>query len=116
YNGTSFAARHDLVVVTINYRLGLLGWLFLGDLGDLGGEAYRHGNVALLDQLAALRWVRENIGAFGGDPARVTVMGESAGAISIGNLLGMPAARGLFDRAILQSGASGLVLPARADA
>ena len=113
YNGASFAARHDVVVVTINYRLGLLGLLYLG---DLAGEPYREGNVALLDQLAALRWVRENIGAFGGDPARVTVMGESAGAISIGNLLGMPAARGLFDRAILQSGAAALAPPGRDDA
>jgi para-nitrobenzyl esterase len=113
YNGSSFAARHDLVVVTINYRLGLFGLLYLG---ELAGEPYRHGNVALLDQLAALRWVRDHIAAFGGDPARVTVMGESAGAISIGSLLGMPAARGLFDRAILQSGASGLSPPGRADA
>jgi para-nitrobenzyl esterase len=112
YNGTSFAARHDLVVVTINYRLGLFGLLYLGELG----EAYRHGNVALHDQLAALRWVRENIAAFGGDPTRVTVMGESAGAMSIGNLLGMPSAAGLFDRAILQSGAPSLFPPDRADA
>jgi para-nitrobenzyl esterase len=113
FNGSSFAAHHDVVVVTINYRLGLLGLLYLG---ELAGEPYRHGNVALLDQLAALRWVRENIAAFGGDPARVTVMGESAGAISVASLLGMPAARGLFDRAILQSGASELAPPSRASA
>jgi para-nitrobenzyl esterase len=113
YNGSSFAVNHDIVVVTINYRLGLLGLLYLG---DLAGDAYRHGNVSLLDQLAALRWVRENIEAFGGDPGRVTVMGESAGAISIGALLGAPAARGLFDRAILQSGAPELVPPLRAEA
>jgi para-nitrobenzyl esterase len=113
YNGGSFAARHDLVVVTINYRLGLLGLLYLGDLAE---GAYARGNAALLDQVAALRWVQENIAAFGGDPARVTVMGESAGAISIGGLLGMPEARGLFHRAILQSGASGLSPPTRADA
>jgi para-nitrobenzyl esterase len=113
YNGSSFAARHDLVVVTINYRLGLFGLLYLG---ELAGEPYRHGNVALLDQLAALRWVQDHIAAFGGDPSRVTVMGESAGAISIGSLLGMPAARGLFHRAIVQSGAPGLSPPSRADA
>jgi para-nitrobenzyl esterase len=111
YHGASFASRHDLVVVTINYRLGLLGLLYLGDLG--GDEA---GNIALLDQVAALAWVRDNIAAFGGDPGNVTVMGESAGAVSIANLLAMPAARGLFHRAILQSGASGFSPPTRADA
>jgi para-nitrobenzyl esterase len=100
YNGTSFAARHDLVVVTLNYRLGLLGLL-----PDRTGA----GNWALLDQIAALRWVRDNIAAFGGDPASVTVVGESAGAISIATLFAMPAARGLFHRAIVQSGASPLV-------
>jgi para-nitrobenzyl esterase len=113
YNGTSFAAHHDLVVVTLNYRLGVFGMLYLG---DLLGEPYRQGNALLLDQIAALRWVRENIAAFGGDPARITVVGESAGAISIGCLLGMPAARGLFDRAILQSGAPALGQPGRDDA
>ncbi len=113
YDGSSFAARHDLVVVTLNYRLGVLGLLYLG---ELAGEPYREGNVALLDQIAALRWVRENIAAFGGDAARVTVMGESAGATAIAHLLGMPAARGLFDRAILQSGAPGLMPMSRADA
>lgn len=102
YHGHSFAALHDIVVVTINYRLGLFGLLYLGDLAP-GRE---EGNYALLDQIAALRWVRDNIAAFGGDPDRVTVMGESAGAISIGSLLAMPAARGLFHRAILQSGAA----------
>lgn len=111
YAGTSFAARHDIVVVTINYRLGLLGLLYLGDVG--GDEA---GNNALLDQALALRWVAENIAVFGGDPSNVTVMGESAGAISIAHLLAMPAARGLFHRAILQSGASGFDPPSRADA
>jgi para-nitrobenzyl esterase len=113
YNGSAFAVHHDVVVVTINYRLGVFGFLYLG---ELAGEPYRAGNVALLDQLAALRWVRDHIAAFGGDPARVTVMGESAGAVSIGTLLGVPAARGLFHRAILQSGASGLVPPVAADA
>ena len=113
YHGAGFAARHDVVVVTVNYRLGLFGFLYLG---ELAGEAYAAGNQALLDQVAALRWVQDNIAAFGGDPGAVTVMGESAGAASVASLLGMPSARGLFARAILQSGASALVLPAAADA
>ena len=106
YDGTSFAVNHDLVVVTINYRLGLLGFLCVGEAG----------NVALLDQAMALAWVRDNIAAFGGDPAQVTVMGESAGAMSVALLLAMPAARGLFQRAILQSGAIAMSPPTRADA
>jgi para-nitrobenzyl esterase len=113
YDGTSFAARHDVVVVTVNYRIGLLGFLYLG---DIAGDDYAAGNCALLDQIAALAWVRENIAAFGGDAGAVTVMGQSAGAISIATLLAMPAARGLFERAIVQSGASGLIPPSRADA
>ncbi len=108
YDGTSFAEKHDIVVVTCNYRLGLLGFLYLG---DIAGEAYAQGNVALLDQIAALQWVRENIAAFGGDPDNVTIMGESAGAMSVGELVAMPAAKGLFHRAILESGACvGLLL------
>ncbi len=111
YSGTSFAARHGIVTVTLNYRLGLLGLLYLGDLG--GDPA---GNACLLDQVAALAWVRDHIGAFGGDPDDVAIMGESAGGMSIANLLVMPAARGLFHRAILQSGAGSLEPPTRADA
>jgi para-nitrobenzyl esterase len=113
YDGTSFAANHDLVVVTINYRLGLFGLMYLG---DLLGEEYAAGNAALLDQIAALRWVRDNIAAFGGDPAAVTVMGESAGAVSVAHLLAAPDARGLYQRAILQSGALGLIPRTREDA
>ena len=113
YDGTSFAVRHDVVVVTINYRLGLLGLLYLG---DLLGDDYAAGNVALLDQIAALCWVRDNIARFGGDPDAVTVMGESAGAISIAYLMAIPSARGTFHRAILQSGASGLTTTTRAAA
>src|SRR5256884_2593907 len=103
YDGTSFAVTHHIVVVTLNYRLGILGFVSLKDLA--GEDAAYTGNCGLLDQIAALEWVRENIAAFGGDPDQVTVMGESAGAISIGTLLGMPAAHGLFQRAVLQSGA-----------
>lgn len=105
YDGTSFAALHNLVVVTVNYRLGILGFVCLSDLAGEG--APYTGNCGLLDQIAALRWVHEHIAAFGGDPEQVAVMGESAGAMSIGALLGMPAAQGLFQRAILQSGAAG---------
>ena len=103
YDGTSFAANHNIVVVTLNYRLGILGFVYLKDLA--GADAGYTGNCGLLDQIAALHWVRENIAAFGGDPDQVTVMGESAGAMSIGTLLGMKASHGLFQRAILQSGA-----------
>jgi para-nitrobenzyl esterase len=105
YDGTSFAANHNIVVVSLNYRLGILGFVSLKDLA--GAETGYTGNCGLLDQIAALQWVRENIAAFGGDPDQVTVMGESAGAMSIGALLGMPAAQGLFQRAVLQSGAAG---------
>lgn len=93
-------ARRGVVVVTLNYRLGALG--FLGH-PDLAGEA-GCANWGLRDQVAALRWVQDNIAAFGGDPANVTVFGESAGAISVCSLIGAPAAAGLFRRAIVQSG------------
>ncbi|HSL59736.1 MAG TPA: carboxylesterase/lipase family protein [Acidimicrobiales bacterium] len=102
YRGAALA-RRGVVVVTLNYRLGALGFLHLA---DLGGEAWAgSGNLGLLDQVAALDWVAEHIGAFGGDPDRVTVFGESAGAMSVGALLAVPAATRRFGRAILQSGA-----------
>jgi para-nitrobenzyl esterase len=91
------------VVVTINYRLGALGFLHLGD--ELPGS----GNCGLLDQVAALEWVRDNIAGFGGDPGNVTVFGESAGGMSIGSLMGLPAASGLFHQAVAQSGAAATV-------
>jgi para-nitrobenzyl esterase len=97
YDGGSLAVRGNVVVVTINYRLGALGLLCLPEIGA-------RGNQALLDQVMALTWVRDNIGAFGGDPADVTVFGESAGSAAIGCLLTMPSARGLFRRSIQQSG------------
>src|SRR5215472_12108812 len=95
YSGERFAADGDLVFVSINYRLGALGFLCLPSISP--------GNLGLLDQVAALRFVRDNIAAFGGDPDNVTVVGQSAGASSIAILMTMPAARGLFRRAILQS-------------
>ena len=102
YDGSHFA-RDGVVCVTINYRVGAEGFLALDE-----GNA----NRALLDQIAALKWVRENIAAFGGDPGNVTVFGESAGAMCIGSLLSMPRAKGLFHRAILESGAAHPVMSA----
>jgi para-nitrobenzyl esterase len=96
YDGQAFA-RDGVVLVTINYRLGVDGFALLPDAPA---------NRGLLDQVAALEWVRDNIAAFGGDPANVTIFGESAGAMSVTTLLGMPAARGLFARVIAQSGAA----------
>ena len=104
YDGSRFA-RDGVVCVTINWRPGADGFVYLGE-GDDGA------NIGLLDQVAALTWVQENITAFGGDPGRVTVFGESAGAMSIGVLLSMPRAEGLFRRAVLQSGAAHHVIPA----
>ncbi len=103
YRGAALAARGDVVVVTCNYRLGVLGFLAHPDLADeeAGGAG---GNWGLLDQVAALQWVRDNVAAFGGDPADVTVFGESAGGMSVCDLLAMPAAAGLVHRAVAQSG------------
>ncbi|MGG1553011.1 carboxylesterase/lipase family protein [Paenibacillus ferrarius] len=102
-NGQTFAANGDIVVVTVNYRLGALGFLDLSAV--LGADYASSGNTGLLDLIAALRWVQANIAAFGGDPSRITVMGHSAGAKSIGGLLVSPLADGLFHRAIAMSGA-----------
>jgi len=100
YDGTRFA-RDGVVCVTFNYRLGADGFLFLGD-----GIA----NLGLLDQVAALTWVQENIAAFGGDPTNVTIFGESSGGMSIATLMAMPRATALFRRAIAQSGAGHFVI------
>ncbi len=104
YDGKAFASNGDVVVVTINYRLGALGFLHLADIE--GADEGFSSNCGLLDQIAALEWVHDNIAAFGGDPQNITIFGESAGAMSIGTLLAMPQAKGLYQRAILQSGAS----------
>lgn len=102
YAGDALARRGDVVVVTINHRLNALGYLYLGDLHDDFAES---GNVGQLDILLALRWVRDNIGAFGGDAGNVTIFGESGGARKVSVMMAMPAARGLFHKAIVQSGA-----------
>jgi para-nitrobenzyl esterase len=103
YKGDRLATRGDVVVVTVNYRLGILGFVAHPDLADEGAGG-ASGNWGLLDQVAALRWVQDNISAFGGDPGQVTVFGESAGGMSVSDLLAVPAARGLFRQAIVQSG------------
>lgn len=100
YDASWLTTRGDVVVVTVNYRLGALGFLALPQLSP-DGQA---GNYGLADQQAALRWVHDNIAAFGGDPDKVTVAGESAGAMSVCNHLVAPGSAGLFRSAILQSG------------
>jgi para-nitrobenzyl esterase len=101
YDGTHFAER-GIVFVTINYRLGPLGWLALPELSDESRQGVS-GNYGLLDQIEALKWVHGNIAAFGGDPGNVTIMGESAGGLSVAYLIASPLARGLFHKAIGQS-------------
>ena len=102
YNGHRLAARGDAVVVTLNHRLGAPGFLYLGEFA--GPEFADSGMVGILDIQHALEWVRDNISAFGGDPGNVTIFGESGGGAKVSTLLGMPGARGLFHRAIVQSG------------
>lgn len=104
YDGALLASRGDIVVATINYRLGALGFLHLNEL--TGGRIPASGNEGLLDQVQALEWVRDNIAAFGGDPGNVTLFGESAGGMSIGALLALGPAQGLFHRAVPMSGAA----------
>ncbi len=112
YDPAALVAEHDVVVVTMNYRLGILGFLAHPALADADGDA---GDYGLMDQQAALRWVRENIAAFGGDPEQITIFGESAGGLSVLSHLVSPPAAGLFDRAIVQSGAYALDTPTMAD-
>ncbi|GGC02559.1 carboxylic ester hydrolase [Novosphingobium endophyticum] len=97
--------RHGIVVVSVQYRLGILGFLSHRQLAEQQGGT--SGNYGLMDQIAALRWVRDNIGRFGGDPAQVTIFGESAGSQDVSLLLAAPSAQGLFRAAILQSGTPG---------
>jgi len=100
-DGSRLAAAAGAVVVTLNYRLGSAGWCSHPDLAESADASA--GNWGLLDQIAALRWVQENIAVFGGDPGRVTLAGQSAGALSVIDLLAAPASAGLFARAVLQS-------------
>ncbi|MDX2033274.1 MAG: carboxylesterase/lipase family protein [Blastocatellia bacterium] len=105
YDGENLSRRGDVVVVSVNHRLGVLGYL---NLAEIGGAKYADSaNLGQLDLVAALAWVRDNIANFGGDPNNVTIFGQSGGGSKVGTLMAMPAARGLFHRAIVQSG-SGL--------
>jgi para-nitrobenzyl esterase len=102
FDGANLARRGNVVTITINHRLGCLGYLHLADLG--GPEYATSGNVGMLDAIAALEWVRDNIERFGGDPENVMIFGESGGGSKVSVLLGMPAAKGLFHRAAIESG------------
>jgi para-nitrobenzyl esterase len=106
YDASTLAREGDIVVVTINYRLGVLGFV---NFGDALGLPDIPSNLGLRDQIAALEWVRDNIAEFGGDPAQVTICGQSAGSMSVSLLMLAPAARGLFHGAIMQSGAVSLI-------
>jgi para-nitrobenzyl esterase len=104
YDGAELAGKHDVVVVTVNHRLTVFGYLYMA---GVGGEKYASAsNVGQLDCVAALEWVRDNIAAFGGDPKNVTLFGQSGGGGKVSTLMAMPAAKGLFQRAIVQSGAA----------
>jgi para-nitrobenzyl esterase len=102
--GSRLATRGDVVVITVNQRLNIFGFLDLSTIG--GAEFAQSGNAGTLDMIAALEWVRDNVAGFGGDPDKVTIFGESGGGGKVSTLLAMPSARGLFHRAIVQSGAA----------
>ncbi len=102
YDGVNMATRQDVVVVTINHRLNVFGYLYLGDLG--GGEFADASSAGMLDCVRALEWVRDNIENFGGDPSRVLIFGESGGGRKTSTAMGMPPAQGLFNRCVVQSG------------
>src|SRR5262249_17694497 len=94
YNGGNLASKHDVVVVTVNHRLNVFGYLYLAELG--GSKYAQASNVGMLDIVQSLEWVRDNIAQFGGDPTNVTIFGQSGGGGKVSTLLGMPAAKGLF--------------------
>ena len=104
YDGTNLARKEDVVVVAVNHRLNLFGFLYLA---DLGGEKFANsGNVGMQDIVAVLQWIKENISGFGGDPGNVTVFGQSGGGGKTNTLMAMPAAKGLFHRAVAMSGSA----------
>jgi para-nitrobenzyl esterase len=105
YDGTNLSRKGDVVVVSINHRLNILGFL---DLSAYGSEYRSSGNVGMMDTVAALQWVRANIAAFGGDPDNVTIFGQSGGGAKVSTLLAAPSAKGLFGKAVIQSGAMGM--------
>ena len=112
YDGANLARRHDVVVVSITHRVNAFGFLYLK---ELGGPRYTDAsNVGMKDIVAGLEWVRDNIARFGGDPRNVTIFGQSGGAGKVSTLLGMPAAQGLFHRAVAQSGSAVTSMPAAA--
>lgn len=112
YNGAALARAGDVVVVTLQYRLGSLGFLELSKVGGPGFSG--SGNVGLTDQIEALRWIQQNIRQFGGDPDNVTIFGESAGGASVRALMAIPAARALFHKVIIESGSGHYIKKARA--
>jgi para-nitrobenzyl esterase len=103
YDGENLSRRGDVVVVTLNHRLNVFGYLNLAEYGEPYASS---ANVGQLDLVAALEWVRDNVGNFGGDPGNVTIFGQSGGGGKVGTLMAMPAAKGLFHRAVVQSGSS----------
>jgi para-nitrobenzyl esterase len=115
FDGGRLAQEQNLLVVTLNYRLGPLGWLRHAALREGSTPAEQSGNFATLDLIRALEWLRENASAFGGDPGNVTIFGESAGGQNVFTLLLSPLARGLFQRAIAQSGGTDMAAPAEAE-
>ena len=112
-DGTNLARSADVTVVSLNHRLNIFGHLFLGEAG--GAKYADSGNAGILDLVAALEWVRDNIARFGGDPRNVTIFGQSGGGGKVSTLLAMPAAKGLFHRAVIESGST-LKQLSRADA
>jgi para-nitrobenzyl esterase len=104
YNGTNLATAHDVVIVGANHRLNIMGYLYLAGTGD--PRYANSSNVGMLDIIAALEWIRDNIANFGGDPGNVTIWGQSGGGGKVSTLMGMPAAKGLFHRAVVESGSA----------